>query len=435
MREANLMKATLAAMILFLCVTAGRAQDDGFPTFYFTTPLNLQSGREFGVLDGTRKIDDTTMLLTAPTFTLWRPTPRGDLSLTYEPQLQFFGHHGHLSSWNHGAGLRWGYQITPRWSIDATDQFVATRDNSLRFDSAFLLPRGPYRENAAYLKLNYAWSAQTRVRARFDNSFVSFREDHVTRPLFFSRLTHTYGLTVEHRVNPRSKVTGDYSYLRSHSFEKYDHAGFLIAPYPPTHAAALTYAHNVTPRLLLEVSGGYVRNRINSYVTSALVEKRFDRVLIGAGFSRYLSSLGSPATPGIQAISGIVLGRSLPPNTISDTASFRARGDLSNRVGLDLALIGTRTTGLKGEDLKGMMARVRVSYKVADHYAVFGTAQFLGQSANELLPTAISRKGVFAGIEYTFTPTAEALARRRDEYNNRGGMTSSSADETTREGR
>jgi hypothetical protein len=125
-----------------------------------------------------------------------------------------------------------------------------------------------------------------------------------------------------------------------------------------------------------------------------------------------------------------VLGRSLPPNTINDTASFRAEGDVSSRVGLELTLIGTRTSGLQGKNLKGMMARVRVSYKLADHVAMFWSAHFLGQNANELLPQAISRKGVFAGIEYTFSPTAEEVARRRDEYNTRGSMTSLSADET-----
>jgi hypothetical protein len=170
-------------------------------------------------------------------------------------------------------------------------------------------------------------------------------------------------------------------------------------------------------------------------VASALIERRFNRVVIGGGFSRYLSYLGSPATPGIQAISGAVLGRTLPPNTINDTASFRAMGDISSRVGLEFTLIGTRTSGLKGRNLKGLMTRVRASYKVADHVAVFWSAQFLGQNANELLPNAISRKGVFAGIEYTFSPTAEAVARRRDAYNTRSITTPIAVDEKSKEGK
>jgi hypothetical protein len=432
MRKMQSARTVVTTILLLFSAATGWAQ---FPNLYFTTPLDLRSGRDFGVLDGTRKVDDTTVILTAPTFKLWKPSPRGQLSLTYEPQFELFAHYGHLSSWNHQAGLRGDYKMTPRWSIDVTDLFVATRDNNLRFDSAFLLPRGPYKENAAFLKLNFDRSSQTRIKLHFDNAFVSFREDHVTRPLFFSRLTNTYGITAEHRFTRKVKLTGDYSYLRSHSLDKYDQFGFLVAPYPPTHVASLTYDYNVTPRLLVELSGGYVRNRINSYVVSGLVEGHFNRVVIGGGFSRYLSYLGSPATPGIQAISGVVSGRSLPPNTINDTASFRAEGDVSNRVGLELALIGTRTTGLKGKNLKGMMARVRVSYKLADHVAVFWSAQFLGQNANELLPEAISRKGVFAGIEYTFSPTAEAVARRRDEYNTKGSTTSILANEKTREGK
>ncbi len=427
------MKAIIVTMFLFLCAAGAWAQEDSVPSFYFTTPLDLQSGREFGVLDGTRKVDDTTVLFTAPTFTLWKPTPRGDFALTYEPQFEFFAHYGHLSSWNHQAGFKWGYEMTPRWSIAASDQFVATRDNSLRFDSAFLVPRGPYQENSTYLKLNYDLSSETRIKVHFDNAFVSFREDNVTRPLFFSRLTNTYGLTAEHRFNPQSKLTGDYTYLRSHSFDKYDQSGFLIAPSTPTHVAAFTYDYNLTPSLLFEVSGGYVRNAINSYLVSGLVEKHYNRVVISGGFSRYLSFLGSPATPGIQALSGVIGGQNQPANTINDTASFRVRGDVSNRVGLEVTLIGTRTTAVQGRNIEGMLAKLRVTYKLADHLAVFWSAQFLGQNANAILPEAISRKGIFVGMEYTFSPTAEAVARRRDAYDSKDNMPPAFADEATRE--
>ena len=424
------MKAIIVAMFLLLCASGAWAQEDRVPKFYFTTPLDLQSGHEFGVLDGTRKVDDTTVLFTAPTFTAWRPTPRGDFSLNYEPQFEFFAHYGHLSSWNHQAGFKWNYKMTPRWSIDANDQFVATRDNSLRFDSAFLLPRGPYKENGTYLKLNYDWTPKTRIKAHFDNSFVSFREDNVTRPLFFSRLTNTYGLTVEHRFNPKSKLTGDYTYLRSHSFDKYDQAGFLVGPSTPTHVVAFTYDYNLTPRLLFEASGGYVRSAINSYVVSGLVEKHYNRVVISGGVSRYLSYLGSPATPGIQAISGVGGVQDQLANTINDTASFRVRGDVSNRVGLEVTLIGTRTTGVQGGNIEGMLAKLRVTYKLADHLAVFWSAQFFGQNANAILPEAISRKGIFAGIEYTFSPTAEEIARRRDAYNSKDNMPTVFGDDT-----
>ena len=433
LREKRFMKAIRVTLFLFLCATGAWAQEDSFQKFYYSTPLTMQSGREFGVLDGTRKIDDTTVLLTIPTFTLWKPAPRGDFSLTYEPQFQLFAHYGHLSSWNHQAGFKWGYKMTPRWSIDASNQFVATRDNNLRYDSAFLVPRGPYKENATYLKVNYELSPETRIKVHFDNAFVSFREDNVTRPLFFSRLTNTYGLTAEHRFNPQSKLTGDYAHLRSHSFEKYDQAGFLIGPSTPTHVAAFTYDYNLTPRLLLEGSAGYVRSAINSYVVSGLVEKHYNRVVISGGFSRYLSALGSPATPGTQALSGVAGGHELPSNSINDTASFRVRGDVSDRVGLEVTLLATRTNGMQGKNIEGMLAKLRVTYKLADHLAVFWSAQFLGQNANAILPEAISRKGIFAGIEYTFSPTAEAVARRRDAYDGKDNPPPVIADETTRE--
>jgi len=433
MSENKFMKAILVTILLIPCAAAGWAQEDSLPKYYFATPLDLQSGQEFGVLDGTRKVDDTTMLLTAPTFTLWEPTPRGNFTLTYEPQFEFFSHYGHLSSWNHQAGFRWDYKMTPRWSIDTSDQFVDTRDESVRFDSSFLLPRGPYQENSASLKLHYDWSPETRVTVHVDNDFVNFREEYVTSPLFFSRLTSAFGLSAEHRFNHKSKLTGDYDYLRSHSLDKFDQNGFLIAPYPATYVAALTYDYNWTPGLLLEVSGGYVRNAINSYVVSGLVEKHYGRVTIGGAFSRYPSYPGNPATPGIQAISGVVGGQDLPLNTINDSASFRVKGAVSNRVGLEGTMVATRTSGVPGGNIDGMLAMLKVTYKLADHLAVFWSAQFLAQNANPILPEGISRKGVFAGIEYTFSPTAETIARRRDAYDSKDDMSPVSADETTTE--
>jgi len=416
MREVQFMKAIVVMVLLFLCAAGGWAQEDGFPKFYFSTPLDLQSGRDFNVQSGAQKVDDTTVFLTAPTFTLGKLSPRNDFSATYDSQFELFTHYGHLSSWNHEAGFKWDYKMTPRWSINTGNLFVATRDEDLRFDSAFLLPRGPYRSNSFYLKLNYDLNSKTRIKVHFDDAFTSFTEDYATRPLFFSRLTNTYGLMTAHRFSSKSKLTADYSYMTGLSFDKYDPFGFLIGPTTPSHIATLTYDYNLTPSLLLETSGGYVHNAVNSYVVSGLVEKHFNRVVIGGGYGRYLSVLGSPATPGIEAISGVLQGQSLPPNTINDTAGVRVKGDVSTRVGLEVTLAGTRTSGLQGQNLKGMLAGLRVRYKFADHLAFFWSAQFLGQNANAILPESISRKRVFAGIEYTFSPTPEDIARQKAAY-------------------
>ena len=162
-------------------------------------------------------------------------------------------------------------------------------------------------------------------------TLVSFRQDNVDHPLFFSRLTNTGGITVEHHISPQSKVSGDYAYLRSVSFDKYDQGGFLIGTIAPTHVVMGTYDYNLTPSLL-EASGGYVRSAINSYIVSGLVEKHFERMVLLAGFSRYLSRIGNAVVLSIEAISGVIQGRSLPPNNINDTFNIRVKGDVSPRV-------------------------------------------------------------------------------------------------------
>ena len=68
-------------------------------------------------------MSDNTTLLSAPTLTFGKESTRHDFALTYQPQFEFFEHHGHLSSWNHEAGLRWEYKFAPRWTLTLPDEF------------------------------------------------------------------------------------------------------------------------------------------------------------------------------------------------------------------------------------------------------------------------------------------------------------------------
>lgn len=404
-------KALVGAALLLLSSAAGWAQE-GAPRLYKSSPLNFQAGFDSGLPVGNRRVSDTTFLLTMPTMTLMKVTPRGDFSVFYLPEFELFATATELNSWNHNAGIRWDYSMTPRFSFSMSDTFISTSDNGRRFDSSFLLPRGGYRENGLYTSLNYDLTSRTRMKLRYENTFVDFESQDLEPALFFSRMGNTVGLTVDHHFTPERKLSVSYSYLRAKSFDDFDSAGLPIAPITPTHYAGATYSFNPAHSVLIELTGGYVHNLQNSYVVGALVEKRYSRVVIAGGFSRYLTFLGSPASSGIIASAGIATGRALPPNSISNTVSARIRGNLTERWAVESTFLASETGG-GTQTLRSAMGGVRVNYKISDHLMIFGSVDVYRQSANPLMPVSIARHRSFGGIEYTFSPTPDEIARQK----------------------
>ena len=123
--------------------------------FFATSPFNIQSGYESGVPNGNTRLNEAATTVTLPTFSLMRISPRNDFTLSYQPEFEIFTGLHKLDSFNQVAGLRWVANITPRWNFSVNDVFNATSDEGQRFESTFLLPRGPYRENGLYTSLNF----------------------------------------------------------------------------------------------------------------------------------------------------------------------------------------------------------------------------------------------------------------------------------------
>ena len=68
------------------------------------------------------------------------------------------------------------------------------------------------------------------------------------------------------------------------------------------------------------------------------------------------------------------------------------------------------------------MGGLRVNYKISDHVTAFTSVDLYRQNANAILPTPISRGRYFGGIEFTFSPTPDEVARRREAARNRNGV-------------
>ncbi len=410
-------KVALAARVLcwsVLCWSTGQAVAQERP-FYFTSPIDLQTGWESGVPNGNMRLNVPATILTLPTFSLLHDSPRNQFTLSYDPQFEMFTSPHRLDSFNQNGTLQWVSDLSPRWSLSVNDVFTGTRDEGQRFETTFLLPLGQYNENGLYTSLNYKFTDRTYVKFRYENAFVDYNAINLSRPLFFSRMGNTGGLTVDHHFTSRLKVSGSYSYLRTTAFDKYDDMGNLILPFAPTQFTVGTVSYNATPSLLFEVTGGYVHNPANSYLVGGLVEKHLQHMTVAGGYNRYLTFVGAPSALGVELPVNDIAGRALPPNSISNTVSFRASGMISDHWGVEMNVLASRTAGETDfTTLRSAMGGVRLNYRISDHLTAFVNADLYRQNANVILPIPISRSRFFAGIAYTFSPSPDEIARRRE---------------------
>lgn len=410
-------RTLVGALVLF--ATSVACGQDRPVNFFLTSPLSLESGFESGVPDGNVRLNDPATILTLPTFSLMRTSPRNDFTLYYQPQFEMFTSLHRLDSVNQNAGLNWLADMTPRWHLRVNDVFTNTRDEGATFESTFLLPRGPYSDNGLYTSLNFDLTTNTQLNFRYENAVVSFYALNLSTPLFFSRMGNTEGLTLEHHFTSRLKVSGSYDYLRVTPFDKYDPAGNLIAPFPGTQFASGTVTFNATPSLLMEATGGYVHNPVNSYLVGGLIEKHLQHLTIAGGYNRYLTFAGAPSAASIDETVPITAARLLPPNSISNTASFRVKGDLSEHWSIETTMMASETSGTTDFNrLRSAMGGVRLSYRISDHVSLFVNTDLYRQNANVILPVPISRSRFFAGISYTFSPTPDEIARRKEAARN-----------------
>lgn len=406
-------KVTLTSLLL-LAASGAWAQERPLSLFE-TSPLSLQSGLESGVPNGNRRLNEPATILSLPTFSLMHFSPVNDFTLYYKPEFEMFNSLHRLDSFNQDAGLMWRGTISPRWSLSITDVFNSTSDEGQRFDSSFLLPRGPYRENGLYTSLNFNLTPNTQVKFRYENAFVSFDAVNLSTPLFFSRMGNTGGLTVDHHITPRLKLSASYNYLHTTSFDKYDYAGNLIAPFHATQFVTSTVSFNATPALLFEFTGGYVHNPLNSYLVGAIVERQVGHSTVAAGFNRYLTFAGTPSAASIDGPVDITAARLLPPDSISNTLSIRVKTDLNYRWSIETTILASRTAGVDSfSTLQSAMGGVKLIYHISDHVAFFTNFDVYRQNANIILPVPISRSRFFGGISYTFSPSAEEISRRKD---------------------
>jgi len=120
---------------------------------------------------------------------------------------------------------------------------------------------------------------------------------------------------------------------------------------------------------------------------------------VSAGFQRYLAFFGGLAPFGAPA-GPVPFGSVVAPNSIYQVVSVRAWGKLTNRLGLE-GNIQRALNGVTPENqgIKGVVAQLRLDYKLNDRLTVFARTEFYGQNISEFSTFPLSRRRYFGGLE------------------------------------
>ena len=379
--------------------------------WYLTSPLSFSEGYDDNFVVNSRALSDTVVILMAPSVAWFKSTHRTTLSLDYQAEFEFFSRHRDLNAWNHSATLRYSYRINSRMSADAGDSFLSTSDASRRLaDSQFLLPRGRFQQNSFFAGLKYRLDHRTVLVFRFDNAITTMALSGSLAGQF-NQMTNAGTVTLDHTVSRHHSVTGSYAYLRVRPFDRGSSAGYS---YQAVHSVNAGYMYTVNPGLLFRVTGGVVRGREFAYTAGGAVEKQLGGLWVMAGFQRYLSFFGGLAPTGGAASGTVPFANGLLPDSVFEAASLRARGQLTQRVGLAFnGQMGRASFG--GRGVRSLIGQSRLDYKLSERFIVFARAEYYGQNVSQFLESPLSRRSYLGGLEIVLSrpPEPEDTLRRR----------------------
>jgi len=395
--------------LALLAAAPGTAQR--FDGVRFTSPLSLSGGHDENFIVGDRELDDTVYLFNAPTLSVLKNTHTTDFSLGYQPEFEFFSRHPDLNAWNHRATLRWRQRLNSRWSLEAGDFFVSTKDPTRQLgDSLYLLPRGRFQQNAAFAAVDYRLDRRTTMGFRFDNAVTTMALPGARAGLF-DQVGGSVTVSLERILTRRHTLSGSYAalYVRPLHSQTPAVTG-LVDFYKPAHTVNVDHTFKVNSGLILVLSGGVVRGHQLSYRAGALVEKRFGPIWAAAGYQRYLAFFGG-ITPsgGLPPLTPFASG--VLPGSLYEVGSFRLRGMLTRRLGVEMGGLRARSeVQTRDRDVKSVIGHFRLSHKLTERFILFTQADFYGQNMNEFLHSQLSRKRFFGGLEIVLMRPPEPAA-------------------------
>jgi hypothetical protein len=391
--------------------------------FYFTSPFELGVTRETRFIVNGVALDDNVLLFRPPTLSLLSVNPRGEVSLSYQPEIQAFEDHGDLNALNHDAQFLFTRQLNPRLTITAGDTFVSTDDPSRRVvDSVVLLPRDRLTQNALYLELSRRFGVGTTFSLRADNTITALEAPLTSATLLNDQMSTSATAVLSQRFARRHLVSASFSVVDSRPFHSdpprlEPTTGLLILPPPAEQAqnGALSYVYE-GKSTAFSVTGGLLHGRDVTYTGAAQVDQELGReATLTLSAERNLSYFAGATMPGALDVP-YRLDNGMLPMSLYEAAGVRLRGDLSRKVSAALeAVIQHTFSEITLFDVDSHFARLRVDYHVSRTFAVFGTAELYRQSFNEFVGVPLEWQRFGAGVTVATSSRPNPLTARRKE--------------------
>jgi hypothetical protein len=168
---------------------------------------------------------------------------------------------------------------------------------------------------------------------------------------------------------------------------------------------SLTYTYTQGSAVLFQVSGGAMRDRNMAYIMGTEVERRFDRIWIGAGVQHFISYYGAMPTQGSVTANLLPLAPGTKPRSLFTAATLRVGGFVSRRTELELSgSVSQSTANFVQHDVQALIGRVRMTYWVTDRLGLTGTADSFGEDRHDASTPKFVRNRYFAGMQFHVSP-------------------------------
>src|SRR5262249_24487480 len=154
----------------------------------------------------------------------------------------------------------------------------------------------------------------------------------------------------------------------------------------------VTYSFSKNPGLLIEVSGGAMRDREMTYMLGAQVERRLDRVWFGGQYQRFLSFFelapyqGTPLEPNFFVPDGV------RANSVFSDLTARVGGKIDRKTKLEVSVsVSNGTANYVVYDLKSAIGRARISHEFTEKWSAFADVESFYEDLRNVGTTRFSR--------------------------------------------
>jgi len=359
-----------------------------------------------------QRVKDDVMVLTVPKLAFQNYGPRHELTITYVPEFEMFRQNSDLNSWNHDAGIAFGYHLSRRVKVSAGDSFITSSDPATTLQNVFLLlPRSNYRANAFRAGVDFQTSGTTAFEVRYDKTRATYGQK--TDPFQTNNLDSigqgvTFGMT--HMLSRTQRLRARVSFYRFQPIDQDDSPDRVIRRYdvPLTRAVDLQYRLRVNPTTYMNLSGGATATaRGLTYTLAAGADRRIGSLWVGGGFARYLA---------FTALGPTLFANGLNPSGFYDAVYLSAREELTRRTVIQFRASAAKSSNdglIVGS--RSLIGSGRLDYRVSDRTVWFATFETFQQNKNEVVRNALSRNRFMVGIEFSFSDERDRRTNRLNE--------------------